>query len=178
MVWGSASRAQRPLRWALLGDVTMGVARDDTAHFEHQHSRGKKVVLLSCLRPIFRDSLSLRLVQTVRAPCYATTNTSRTGLNLVTWWCRHMETSSSLLAICAGNSPHKSQWRGALMIPLICVWINGWVNNRVAGDFRRYHDHYDVIVIYNNPWMLHYHHQDPFSAYGVGNVPLIWDRVT
>ena len=27
------------------------------------------------------------------------------------------------------NSPHKDQWRGALMFTLICVWINGWVNN-------------------------------------------------
>ena len=36
------------------------------------------------------------------------------------------------------NSPHKSQWRGALMFSLICVWINGWVNNREAGDLRRY----------------------------------------
>ena len=25
------------------------------------------------------------------------------------------------------NSPHKGQWRGALMFSLICVWINGWV---------------------------------------------------
>ena len=24
------------------------------------------------------------------------------------------------------NSPHKGQWRGALMISLICVWINDW----------------------------------------------------
>ena len=36
------------------------------------------------------------------------------------------------------NSPHKGQWRGALMFSLICVWINGWVNNREAGDLRRY----------------------------------------
>ena len=28
----------------------------------------------------------------------------------------------------------------------ICVWINDWVNNREAGDFRRYRAHYDVIV--------------------------------
>ena len=28
------------------------------------------------------------------------------------------------------NSPHKGQWRGALMFSLICAWINGWVNNR------------------------------------------------
>ena len=30
------------------------------------------------------------------------------------------------------NSPHKGQWRGALMSSLICVWINGSVNNREA----------------------------------------------
>ena len=45
------------------------------------------------------------------------------------------------------NSPHKGQWRGALMFSLICVWINGWVNNREAGDLRRYRAHYDVAVI-------------------------------
>ena len=27
-------------------------------------------------------------------------------------------------------SPHKGQWRGSLMISLICAWINMWVNNR------------------------------------------------
>ena len=37
--------------------------------------------------------------------------------------------------------------RGALMLTLICVWINDWVNNREAGDLRRYRTHYDVIVI-------------------------------
>ena len=46
------------------------------------------------------------------------------------------------------NSPHKGQWRGALMFSLICVWINGWVNNREAGDLRRYRAHYDVTVMY------------------------------
>ena len=30
--------------------------------------------------------------------------------------------------------------------------LNGWVNNREAGDLRRHHAHYDVIVIYTfNP---------------------------
>ena len=46
------------------------------------------------------------------------------------------------------NSPHKGQWRGALMFSLICVWINDWVNNREAGDLRRYRAHYDVIVMW------------------------------
>ena len=44
------------------------------------------------------------------------------------------------------NSPHKGQWRGALIFSLICVWINDWVNNREAGDLRRYRTCYDVIV--------------------------------
>ena len=45
------------------------------------------------------------------------------------------------------NSSHKGQWRGALKFSLICVWINDWVNNREAGDLRRYLAHYDVIVM-------------------------------
>ena len=58
------------------------------------------------------------------------------------------------------NSPHKGQWRGALMFSLICVWINGWVNNGEAGDLRRYRTHYDVSVMYRTkgvycmcPWV-------------------------
>ena len=45
------------------------------------------------------------------------------------------------------NSPHKGQWRGALMFSLIYVWIRDWVNNREAGDLRRYRAHYDVIIM-------------------------------
>ena len=46
------------------------------------------------------------------------------------------------------NSPHKGQWRGALMFSLIGVRINGSVNKREAGDLRRYHAHYDVIIMF------------------------------
>ena len=67
---------------------------------------------------------------------------------IATWWRHQMETFSALLAICAGNySPHKGQWRGALMFTLICARINGRVNNREAGDLRRNRAHYDVIVV-------------------------------
>ena len=45
------------------------------------------------------------------------------------------------------NSPHKDQLRGALMFSLICVWINGWVNNRDAGDLRRYRSYYDFTIM-------------------------------
>ena len=50
------------------------------------------------------------------------------------------------------NSPHKGQWRGALMFSLICIWFNGWVNNRKVGDLRRYRAHYDVIVMFGDWW--------------------------
>ena len=45
------------------------------------------------------------------------------------------------------NSPHKGQWRGALLFSLTCAWINGWVNNGEAGDLRRHLAHYDSIVM-------------------------------
>ena len=45
------------------------------------------------------------------------------------------------------NSPHKGQWHGALMFSLICARINGWVNNREAGDLRRHQAHCDFIVM-------------------------------
>ena len=71
----------------------------------------------------------------------------------VSWWRHQMETFPASLAICSGihrspvNFTHKGQWRGALMFCLICVWINGWVNNRDAGDLRRYRAHCDVSVM-------------------------------
>ena len=48
-----------------------------------------------------------------------------------------METFSALLPLCKGspvNSPHKGQWRRALMSSLICAWTSGWANNRDADD--------------------------------------------
>ena len=91
--------------------------------------------------------------------------------NIESWWRHQMETFSALLAILRGihrspmNSPHKGQWRGALMFSLTCVWINGWVNNREAGDLGRHRAHYDVTVMIqsgpcpnaeNCPWALNY----------------------
>ena len=45
------------------------------------------------------------------------------------------------------NSPHKGQWRGFLLFSLMCAWINGWINNREAGDLRRHRAHYDATVM-------------------------------
>ena len=69
------------------------------------------------------------------------------------WWRHQMEKFSALLVLCAGNSPapvnspHKGQWRGALMFSLIYAWINGWVNNREDGDLRRHRAHFYVNVM-------------------------------
>ena len=53
------------------------------------------------------------------------------------------------------NSLRKGQSRGALMFSLICAWINGWVNNREAGDLKHRRAHYDIIVI---NWCVSRHH--------------------
>ena len=45
------------------------------------------------------------------------------------------------------SSLHKGQWRGALMVSLICAWLIGSANNREAGDLRCHCAHYDVTVI-------------------------------
>ena len=47
------------------------------------------------------------------------------------------------------NSPHKGQSCRALVFSLICAWINGWENNRKAGDLRRNRPHYDATVMTN-----------------------------
>ena len=61
----------------------------------------------------------------------------------MTWWRHQMETFSALLAIWAGNPRTK-----ASDAELRCfLWsIKGWVNNRDAGDLRRYRAHCDVTV--------------------------------
>ena len=48
-----------------------------------------------------------------------------------------------------GESPHKGQWRGALVFPLICVWTNSRAKTGNAGDLRRHRTHYNVIQMVN-----------------------------
>ena len=62
-----------------------------------------------------------------------------------------METFSTLLPICAGNSPvnspDKGQLRGALMFSLICTRINGSVNNGETGHLKCHRAHFDDTVM-------------------------------
>ena len=77
------------------------------------------------------------------------------------WWRHNMMTSSNgnifrvTGPLSPVNSPHKGQWRGALMFSLIRAQINGWVNNSEAGDLRRNHAHYDVTVMTTGQYGLH-----------------------
>ena len=74
-------------------------------------------------------------------------------IDAMPWWRHQMEPFPRYWPFVRGihrspvNSPHKGQWRGALMFSLICTRINGWVNNDDAGDLRRHGVHYDVIVM-------------------------------
>ena len=64
-----------------------------------------------------------------------------------------METFSTLLAICAGNSPVPSKFPAQRPVTQsfdVCfdLRLNKWlVNNREAGDLRRYRAHFDVTVL-------------------------------
>ena len=66
------------------------------------------------------------------------------------------------------NSPHKGQWRGALMFSLIWARTNICANIRDAGDLRRHRAHYDVIIMVqdilnSNLYMLYGQYSPHFS---------------
>ena len=61
------------------------------------------------------------------------------------------------------KSPRKGQWPGALMLLLICVWINGWENNREAGDLGSHRAHDDVIVMNTRSQGISRHGNDQVS---------------
>ena len=56
---------------------------------------------------------------------------------------------------CAGNSPVSGEFPAqrpvtrSFDVSLICAWINGWVNNREAGDLRRHRAHYVFRVMFS-----------------------------
>ena len=71
------------------------------------------------------------------------------------------------------NSRHKGQWRGALMFPLIWAWINNWVNNRGAGDFRRHRAHYDAIVMRPFQFQFGFKHNWSYSCWYIDSTSII-----
>ena len=51
----------------------------------------------------------------------------------------------------------------------ICVWINGWINKREAGDLRCYRAHSDVIVMKSHGILRPSVHNSWYFGSGAGN---------
>ena len=125
--------------WCMPGSLTSG--------FLWSRWRGKRSRYSWRMRnPQFCLSGKRPIVSLMSGPCFTCTIT-------VQWWRHQMETFSALLILCAGNLPVTSEFPSqrpvtrALLFSMICVWINGWVNNREAGDLRRHDTHYDAVVM-------------------------------
>ena len=58
------------------------------------------------------------------------------------------------------NSPHKGQWRGALMYSSICVWINGWVIEIISYCYSPY---YSALSIYRGHFSSKNPHAGPYN---------------
>ena len=69
------------------------------------------------------------------------------------WWRHQIEVFPRYWPFVRGihwspvDSPHNGQWRGALMLSLMCAWTNGSSIKRDAVDLRRHRAHYDVTVM-------------------------------
>ena len=71
-----------------------------------------------------------------------------------------METFSTLLALCEGNSPVTGEfpsqrpvtWSFDVFFDL--CWTNSWANHHNAGDLRCQCAHYDVTVMFQHAWLL------------------------
>ena len=72
-----------------------------------------------------------------------------------------------------------SWWKYALMFSLICVWINGWINNRQAGDLKRYRAHYDVtLMTISRSIYGRFERDDVISPSGCGFMSLLNPQTT
>ena len=70
------------------------------------------------------------------------------------WWRHQKKTFSASLAICWRNSPVTGEFPAQMDsnaelwgFLFICVWINGWVNNRETGDLIRHRAHCDATAM-------------------------------
>ena len=77
------------------------------------------------------------------------------------WWRHQIETFSALLAICAGNSSVSGEFPTQRPVTLsFDVYFDLRPNKRLSKQswgwlfFRRYHSHYDVIVMFWWAWLF------------------------
>ena len=116
----------------------------------------------SLIRPIMQiiEALIVASLKGCWTNCLSVAALERHDVNEILrqreWWRHQMENifrvtghlcgqffNSSVMA----NSPHKGQWRRALMYSLIYACINAWVNNLEASGLRHHRAHNDVSVM-------------------------------
>ena len=72
---------------------------------------------------------------------------------MMPWWRNQMETFSTLLAICVGNSPVTGDFPAQRPVTqsfavFFDLHLNKQLNrNHEAGDLRRHHPHYAITVM-------------------------------
>ena len=92
----------------------------------------------------------IELRTSIPVTLYSVWSCSSGDVLVMTWQLNMMTSSNGNIFRVTGHLCGEftgDRWRGALMFSLICVWINGWVNNGEAGDLKHYRAHYDVIVM-------------------------------
>ena len=154
----------KPFYWTIhAGDIPMNVK--DLPNLTRQYYRprsrlnmmtvllGIKIPMIKMRRSSGRLIFIIRISTLASLYLYIGTVLRKTMMFAVmAWWRHQMETFSALLAICAGNSPVPGEFPSkrpvmrSSYVSLICAWINGWVNNRNAGDLRRNRANYNIIV--------------------------------
>ena len=129
---------------------TKHIVADSNESMTMRYAAGKRVVF------IFANSMHIVALHDVVVHEYNSRNDKRYPHDDVIKWKHFPRYWPFVRGIHRSpvNSPHKGQWRGALMFSLIYVWIIGRINNREAGDLRRYRAHYDVIVMKRAPRSL------------------------
>ena len=77
----------------------------------------------------------------------------RNRVYTVPWWRLQMEIFSTLLGLCAGNSPVTGKFPARRPMTrnfdvfFICARGNGWVNTSEAGDLRHHRTYHDVTAM-------------------------------
>ena len=98
------------------------------------------MLAINCMKCYFGDVSHTNICREIFTQIMSSLLLTRSDLNRCyiergTWWSRQIETFPALLALCAGNSPHKGQWREAFMFFLICL------NKRLSKQsWRRWFD--------------------------------------
>ena len=76
---------------------------------------------------------------------------------LIFRWRHQMETFSSSLTSCVGNSPFTGEFpsqKPGMRSFDVFFGLHSWVNNRMAGELKRHHTHYDVTLMFTNTAIL------------------------